>query len=121
LGAIAEGDAEIEWPHCSRNGGGRRSRRCPGGHSLLLDRHWRIHPANKGVWIRAALCADAETAKGARVWNDANVLALSLRSTSEAVAKEILDAWYSTPYSDDEWNKRQIERITSTELLRLQE
>src|SRR3954449_11440693 len=40
--------------------------------------------ANKVPGIRAALCVDAETARGARKWNDANVLALSLRSTSEA-------------------------------------
>ncbi len=49
--------------------------------------------ANKVPGIRAALCGDAETARGARRWNDANVLCLSLRATSEVVAKEILDAW----------------------------
>lgn len=49
--------------------------------------------ANKIKGIRAALCTDAETARGARTWNDANVLAMSLRLTSEAVAKEIIDAW----------------------------
>ena len=52
--------------------------------------------ANKVPRIRAALCWDAETARGARVWDDANVLAMSLRSTSPAVAKEILDAWFSS-------------------------
>ena len=51
--------------------------------------------ANKVPGVRAALCWDAETAKGARLWDDANVLAMSLRSTSTAVAKEILDAWFS--------------------------
>lgn len=35
---------------------------------------------------RAALCADAETARGARKWNHANAPAISLRATSEAVA-----------------------------------
>src|SRR5436190_6474006 len=50
--------------------------------------------ANKVPGIRAALCADAETARGARKWNDANVLALSLRTTSEALLGEILDAWF---------------------------
>src|SRR5512147_1240870 len=48
--------------------------------------------ANKVPGVRAALCHDAETAKGARIWNHANVLALSLRATPEAVAKEILSA-----------------------------
>lgn len=52
--------------------------------------------ANKVPGVRAALCWDAETAKGARLWDDANVLAMSLRSTSPAVAKEILDAWFSS-------------------------
>src|SRR6266540_5235859 len=50
--------------------------------------------ANKVAGIRAALAFDAETAEGARRWNDANVLALSLRATSEAVLNEILDAWF---------------------------
>ncbi|MFQ5858156.1 MAG: RpiB/LacA/LacB family sugar-phosphate isomerase [Anaerolineae bacterium] len=67
--------------------------------------------ANKVAGIRAALVHDTETAKGARIWNHANVLALSLRATPEAVAKEILDTWFDTPYSDDEWNRQQIERI----------
>src|SRR3954451_3968577 len=49
---------------------------------------------NKVHGVRAALCADAETARGARKWNDANVLALSLRTTSEALLDEILDAWF---------------------------
>ena len=52
--------------------------------------------ANKVSGVRAALCADAETARGARRWNDANVVALSLRLTSEHVATEILDAFFVT-------------------------
>jgi ribose 5-phosphate isomerase B len=52
--------------------------------------------ANKVAAVRAALCADAGTARGARRWNDANVLALSLRLTSVEVAKEILDAFFAT-------------------------
>jgi ribose 5-phosphate isomerase B len=52
--------------------------------------------ANKVEGVRAALCADAETARGARRWNDANVLALSIRLTSAPVACEILDAFSST-------------------------
>lgn len=51
--------------------------------------------ANKIPGVRAALCADAETARGARRWNDANALCLSLRTTTEALAREILDAWFS--------------------------
>ena len=52
--------------------------------------------ANKVQGVRAALCWDAETAKGARMWDDANVLAMSLRSTSIAVSKEILDSWFAS-------------------------
>lgn len=63
--------------------------------------------ANKVRGIRAALCADASTAAGARKWNDANVLALSLRTTSPAVLDEILDAWFGgepSPDADDRAN-----------------
>jgi ribose 5-phosphate isomerase B len=54
--------------------------------------------ANKVPGVRAALCADAETARGARLWNDANVLCISLRLTSLAVAQEVLKAWLETRY-----------------------
>ena len=56
--------------------------------------------ANKVHGVRAALCTDAEQARGARRWNDANVLALSLRLTSEPLAKEILDSWFGTTELD---------------------
>lgn len=58
--------------------------------------------ANKVPGIRAALCGDAGTAKGARWWNDANVLVMSLRTTSTEVAKEILDAWFSETVLEEE-------------------
>ena len=58
--------------------------------------------ANKVPGIRAALCGDAQTAKGARWWNDANILVLSLRATSPDVPKEILDAWFSETVRPDE-------------------
>src|SRR5919202_1667454 len=59
--------------------------------------------ANKVGGVRAALCGDAETARGARRWNDANVLALSLRTTSAPLLAEILDAWFAAePSSDDD-------------------
>jgi ribose 5-phosphate isomerase B len=70
--------------------------------------------ANKVDGIRAALCADAETARGARKWNDANVLALSLRSTSAAVLEEILDSWFEGAPSedaDDAANVRHVDEI----------
>ena len=58
--------------------------------------------ANKVRGIRAALCTDAQTAAGARKWNDANVLALSLRLLSDPLATEIIDAWLDTPYDGTE-------------------
>ena len=70
--------------------------------------------ANKVPGIRAALCGDAQTAVGARRWNDANVLVLSLRLTTAAVLSEILDAWFSTTAStapDDQANIRHVEEI----------
>ena len=67
--------------------------------------------ANKVHGVRAALCADAETARGARTWNDANVLALSLRSTSEAVLAEILDGWFAAEPSTDPTDQANIEHI----------
>jgi ribose 5-phosphate isomerase B len=52
--------------------------------------------------VRAALCGDAATAAGARRWNDANVLALSLRLVTEPLAAEIVDAWLTTGPDPDE-------------------
>jgi ribose 5-phosphate isomerase B len=70
--------------------------------------------ANKVAGVRAALCVDAETARGARRWNDANVLALSLRQTSQALLAEILDAWLEAePSADagDVANVRHLDQI----------
>jgi len=58
--------------------------------------------ANKIKGIRAALCEDAETARGARLWNNANVLCLSMRRTSDVMVKEILEAWFVTMYKPNE-------------------
>ncbi len=71
--------------------------------------------ANKVPGIRAALVHDAETAKGARLWNRANVLCLSLRATPEVVAKEILDAWFSTPLGTDAVDVQCVERVGEIE------
>lgn len=65
--------------------------------------------ANKVPGIRAALCVDAKTAEGARKWNDANVLAMSLRTTSPIVASEILDSWFSSEPEEEE--KENIKKV----------
>ncbi len=67
--------------------------------------------ANKVRGVRAALCCDAPTAEGARRWNDANVLALSLRSTSSAVGLEILAAFLATAPSREPDDRSSIERL----------
>lgn len=71
--------------------------------------------ANKVPGVRAALCHDAETAKGARLWNRANVLCLSLRSTPEVIAKEILDAWFATPRGTDPTDVACVEKVGEIE------
>jgi ribose 5-phosphate isomerase B len=70
--------------------------------------------ANKVDGVRAALCLDAQTAEGARKWNDANALAISLRATSDAELSEILDAWFggaASTEADDAANVRHISEI----------
>jgi ribose 5-phosphate isomerase B len=69
--------------------------------------------ANKVEGVRAALCLDAPTAAGARKWNDANVLAISLRATSEAVLLEILDAWFSTEVSTEPGDRANVAHVDS--------
>jgi ribose 5-phosphate isomerase B len=71
--------------------------------------------ANKVAGIRAALCGDAETARGARRWNDANVLALSLRATSEAELTEILDAWFESSPSEEDDDRANVEHLAEIE------
>jgi ribose 5-phosphate isomerase B len=71
--------------------------------------------ANKVPGIRAALCADAHTAGGARRWNDANVLALSLRLTSGAALAEILDAWFAGTSSTEESDAENVAHLIEIE------
>jgi ribose 5-phosphate isomerase B len=67
--------------------------------------------ANKVAGARAALCGDSPTAAGARKWNDANVLALSLRATSEAELAEILDAWFAAGPSEEPDDLANVEHL----------
>jgi ribose 5-phosphate isomerase B len=71
--------------------------------------------ANKVDGVRAALCPDAPTAAGARRWNDANVLAISLRATSDAELSEILDAWFSGEASIEEEDRANIAHLDAIE------
>ncbi|MFZ0549008.1 MAG: RpiB/LacA/LacB family sugar-phosphate isomerase [Candidatus Promineifilaceae bacterium] len=71
--------------------------------------------ANKVPGIRAALCGDAETARGARLWNKANVLCMSLRTTPEVVAREIIDAWFDTEYRPNEVDDTCLAQVQAIE------
>ena len=71
--------------------------------------------ANKVPGIRAALCADVETARGARRWNNANILCLSLRLTSTAEAKEILEAWFATAYEPNPEDDACLQAVSQLE------
>ncbi len=71
--------------------------------------------ANKVAGVRAALCADGPTADGARRWNDANVLALSLRSTSEAELREILDSWFAAEPSAENADRENVAHLAAIE------
>ena len=111
-----EPGGEVDWPEVSVQAAERVAR---GEADEAIVMCWTgtgcTIAANKVPGIRAALCHDAETAKGARVWNHANALGLSLRATPEGVAKEILNAWFETPLSEDDWNLRQMQRIKEIE------
>jgi ribose 5-phosphate isomerase B len=71
--------------------------------------------ANKVHGVRAALCLDAQTADGARKWNDANALAISLRATSEAELSEILDAWFGGERSGSADDAANVEHLAEIE------
>lgn len=71
--------------------------------------------ANKVPGVRAALCTDAQTAEGARRWNDANVLALSLRLTSAPALEEILDAWFAAEPSTDRGDLANVAHLSDVE------
>ncbi len=58
--------------------------------------------ANKVPGVRAALAWDPWIAEGARRWNDANVLVMSLKRTTPAAAREIVDAWLSVEEPDED-------------------
>ena len=71
--------------------------------------------ANKVQGVRSALCGDAATAAGARRWNDANALALSLRATSEPEMTEILDAWFEAEPSGEDEDRANVGHLAEIE------
>jgi ribose 5-phosphate isomerase B len=116
FGPVAESDPDVDWPLTSAK---VAEAVAAGDADQGIVCCWTgtgaSIAANKVRGVRAALCHDAETARGARIHNHANVLALSIRATSPAIGREILDAWFSTPWSGDDWNERQVERVRALE------
>ncbi len=120
IGPLASDDPDTDWPITSQRVAAMVARgEADEGIVCCWTGTGASIAANKVRGIRAALCHDAETARGARIWNHANVLALSLRATSIPIAKEILDAWFNTSTTEGEaqsdWNLRQIERLRQIE------
>lgn len=64
--------------------------------------------ANKVAGVRAALCLDAETARLARRYNHANVLALSMRSTTAQIGREIVRVFVEAPWGQDDFDHRNV-------------
>ena len=114
-GALADGERS-DWAWCSA---AAAQEVASGRAELAVVCCWTgtgaAIAANKVAGIRAALCGDALTAAGARRWNDANVLALSLRALGEGVLGEILDAWFATGPSDEDGDRANVERVTELE------
>jgi ribose 5-phosphate isomerase B len=108
-------DGDDAWPAVGRDvGEAVAARRCAQGIVCCWTGTGVSIAANKVPGIRAALCTDAATAEGARIWNDANVLALSLRSTSVPIAEEIVDAWFRGAPTDEPRYQAMIEALSKT-------
>lgn len=100
-GALKKGDS-TQWADVARRVSERvASGRCQQGILFCWTGTGVSIAANKVPGIRAALCFDAETARGARRYNDANMLCMSLRLTSPPLAQEVLEAWLSTNELDE--------------------
>src|SRR6476660_3656878 len=114
-GALADGDRE-DWAWCSEAAARDVAEgRAEQGVVCCWTGTGASIAANKVPGVRAALCADAVTAAGAREWNDANVLAVGLRLTSPAVARELLDAWFAAGPSDDAGDAANVAHLADIE------
>ncbi len=115
LGPLVAGDT-TEWAEV----GGQLGKRVAGGECeegvlFCWSGTGASIAANKVPGVRAALCADPETARMARRYNRANVLVMSLRATSPPVAEEILEAWFEEPPAPDDFDRRNIAVVEDLE------
>lgn len=108
IGPLVEGD-ETEWAEASAATARAVTERdadaavlfCWSGTGACIA-------ANKVKGARAALCGDAETARLARKYNHANVLVMSMRATSPAIAIETAEAFLSAPWGEDDFDIRNV-------------
>jgi ribose 5-phosphate isomerase B len=117
VGALKPGEEKL-WPYVGYAVAEKiRSGECETGIACCWTGTGVCIAANKQPGVRAALCWDAPMARGARLWDDANILALSLRSTSQAVAEEIIEAWLAPVSEDDrdEEDRRGIQMLAEIE------
>ncbi len=111
FGALAPGDDD-GWPSVGEAvGEAVAAGRCETGIVCCWTGTGVSIAANKVKGVRAALCGDAATASGARTWNDANVLALSMRATTPTVGQEILSAWLAGAPTTDERYREMIDSL----------
>lgn len=107
-------DEKVEWTEVAEQVAERVSQKeCDQGILFCSTGTGVSIAANKVPGIRAALCTDSKTAAGARMWNDANILAMSLRLVSPDVAREILDAWFQS--EPDPSERENIEKVAGIE------
>lgn len=107
-------DENVEWTEVAEQVAERVSQKeCDQGILFCSTGTGVSIAANKVPGIRAALCTDSKTAAGARMWNDANILAMSLRLVSPDVAREILDAWFQS--EPDPSERKNIEKVAGIE------
>ena len=115
FGPLAGGDEE--WAEASAGVARAVAEgRCERGVTCCWSGTGASIAANKVDGARAALCGDPETARMARRYNHANVLALSLRATGPPLAVEILEAFLDEPDGPDDFDLRNVERLRRLEL-----
>lgn len=115
IGPLVEGD-ETEWAEASA---ATARAVTEGGADAAVLFCWSgtgaCIAANKVKGARAALCGDAETARLARKYNHANVLVMSMRATSPAIAIEITEAFLGTPWGEDDFDIRNVRAVDALE------
>lgn len=117
-----EGGEMVPWPEVARQvGEDVAAGRAEEGILLCWTGTGVSMAANKVAGVRAALCFDAETARGARLWNDANVLCLSMRLTTPMVAEEILEKWFATQFMPNETDSACVAMVEELDRLRNQQ